>query len=163
MFEHSIFELNWTFWIFLVMFLGFMRALNAVFLKPVGAVIAKREARIKNDIAEGQADRQRALEMLEDYEKGLRETRTAAAAIVSEATGQVQKNRAAELKRIHEEGLTKVATAKREIDAERVALVDQLVDEEKGLVEIIVHKLLGTNTPIKLDQAVIKHALEESR
>jgi F-type H+-transporting ATPase subunit b len=163
MFEHTIFELNWTFWIFLAMFLAFMKALNAVFLKPVGAVIAKRAARIKDDVAEGQADRQRASELLDDYERGLRETRHEAQALINEATGEVQKKRTADLKELHENGLARVATAKSEINSERVSLVDQLVDEEKSLVEMIVQKLLGNNNPIKIDQAVIKHALEESR
>jgi F-type H+-transporting ATPase subunit b len=163
MFEHTIFELNFTFFIFLAMFLVFMKALNAVFLKPVGAVLAKREARIKDDIAEGQADRQRATDLLEDYERGLRATRSEAQAIINQVTGEVQKKRTADLKSVHDRGVTKVAAAKREIDGERASLVDQLVDEEKSLVETIVQKLLGNNTPIKIDQAVIKHALEESR
>jgi F-type H+-transporting ATPase subunit b len=163
MFEHTIFELNNTFWIFLGMFLLFMKALNAVFLKPIGSVIAKREARIKDDIAEGQADRQRANDLLEDYEKGLRATRTEAQAIINQATGEVQKKRTADLKSVHDKGVAKVAAAKNEIDSEKASLVDQLVDEEKNLVETIVQKLLGNTTPVKIDQAVIKHALEESR
>jgi F-type H+-transporting ATPase subunit b len=163
MFEHTIFELNITFFIFVLMFLLFVKALNAVLLKPIGAVIAKREARIKDDIAEGQADRQRAKDLLEDYERGLRATRSEAQALINQATGEVQKTRTADLKLVHDKGVAKVAAAKQEIDGERASLVDKLVDEEKSLVEMIVQKLLGNNTPIKIDQAVIKHALEESR
>ncbi len=158
-----MFELNLTLPIFVIMFLAFMKALNAVFLKPVGEVIAKREKLIKDAIAEGQRDRQQGAALVEDYERGLKETRGQAQAIIAETTAKVQKERSAELKRVHDDGQVKVAAEKTKIDAERLSLVDQLVEEEKGLVQTIVQKLLGSDKPISLETSVVKRALEESR
>ena len=163
MFQNTIFELNWTFWIFVLSFLLFMKALNAVFLKPVGQAIAKRKMRMEDDIATGLACKQQAASLLEGYEKDVREIRSKAQALINETTGSIQKERVAELKRLQDDGQKKLAEAKKSIDQERLNLIDQLVDEEKGLVETIVHKLLGNNVPVKLDQAAIKQALEEAR
>ena len=158
-----MFELNLTLPIFLIMFGLFIKALNTVFLKPVGEVIAKREKRIKDDIAEGQSSRQQAAELLDGYERGLREVRGQAQALIAETTAGVQKERALELKKLHEQGAAKVAAEKTKIDGERLSLVDNLVEEEKVLVETIVQKLLGSNKVINLEASVIKRALEESR
>jgi F-type H+-transporting ATPase subunit b len=123
-----MFELNLTLPIFVVMFLVFMKALNAVFLKPVGEVIAKREKNIKDQVSAGQSARQQAAQLIEGYEHNLRETRSQAQALINEATNQVQKERTADLKRIHDDGQAKVAEAKKNIEVERFHLVDKLVD-----------------------------------
>jgi F-type H+-transporting ATPase subunit b len=158
-----MFELNLTLPIFLVMFLAFMKALNAVFLKPIGEVIAKREKRIKDDMAESQSCRQQATDLLEGYERDLRKVRGEAQALIAETSATAQKQRTADLKKLHDEGQVRVAAEKAKIDSERVSLVDKLVEEEKILVETIVHKLLGSNKSINLDASNVKHALEESR
>ena len=158
-----MFELNLTLVIFLVMFGVFIKLLNAVFLKPVGEVIAKREKRIKDDIAEGQSSRQLASERLDDYERGLKEVRGQAQALIAETTATAQKQRMAQLKTLQEQGQEKVAAAKAQIDQERGSLVDKLVEEEKVLVETIIQKLLGSNKAFSLDASVVKRALEESR
>jgi F-type H+-transporting ATPase subunit b len=158
-----MFELNLTLPIFLLMFLAFMKALNAVFLKPVGNVIAKREKRIKDDLAESQSCRQQAAELIDGYERDLRKVRGEAQALIAETTATAQKQRTADLKKLHDEGQGKVAAEKTKIDGERVSLVEKLVEEEKILVETIIHKLLGGNKTVSLDASVVKQVLEESR
>ncbi|HEY9683869.1 MAG TPA: hypothetical protein V6C86_19965 [Oculatellaceae cyanobacterium] len=158
-----MFELNLTLPIFVIMFLAFMKALNTVFLKPIGEVIAKREKRIKDDITESQSCRQQATDLLEGYERDLRKVRGEAQALIADTTAKAQKQRTADLKKLHDEGQSKVAAEKAKIDGERVSLVEKLVEEEKVLVETIVHKLLGSSQTVNLDASVVKHALEESR
>ncbi|MDR3612491.1 MAG: hypothetical protein P4L53_02935 [Candidatus Obscuribacterales bacterium] len=157
-----MFELDPTFFIFLIMFLAFTKALSTVYLKPVGAVIAKRRAQIENDIKVGNDCREQAQHLVEGYEKDLHDIRHKAQAHINEVTTAAQKSRTAELKRIMDEGQAKLAVAKKEIDAERASLLTGLVEEEKGIVETIARKLLGADVTLKFDSAVVRTALEEA-
>ena len=157
-----MFELDPTFFVFLIMFLAFTKALNAVYLKPVGAVIAKRRAQIANDIKVGNDCREQAQHLVEGYEKDLHDIRHKAQAHINEVTGAAQKSRTAEMKRIMEEGQAKLAVAKKEIDAERASLLTGLEEEEKGIVETIARKLLGDSVSLKLDSTAVRTALEEA-
>jgi len=157
-----MFELDSTFFIFLIMFLAFTKAMSTVYLKPVGAVIAKRRAKIENDIKVGNDCREQAQHLVEGYEKDLHDIRHKAQAHINEVTSAAQKTRTAELKRIMDEGQAKLAIAKKEIDAERASLLTGLVEEEKGIVETIARKLLGGNVTLKLDSTAVRTALEEA-
>jgi F0F1-type ATP synthase membrane subunit b/b' len=157
-----MFELDLTFFIFLIMFLAFTKALNAVYLKPVGAVIAKRRSQIENDIKVGNDCREQAQHLVEGYEKDLHDIRHKAQAHINEVTTAAQKARTAELKKVMDEGQIKLAAAKKEIDADHASLLTELVEEEKGIVETIARKLLGANVTLKLDSAAVRTALEEA-
>src|SRR5208282_343176 len=98
MFSGTIFELNLTYFIFIAMFLLFMQALNKVFLEPVGQVIEKRKALIKNRVDEGAAARTQANSLVEDHEKELRAERIKAQTLITEVTTRAQNKRNAEIR-----------------------------------------------------------------
>ncbi len=158
-----MFQLDLTYFIFLGMFLLFIRALNAVYLKPVGQVIAQRQEKIKADIDAGASSRALAEEKISAYEKGLHEVRLQAQAIVTEVTTQQNQRRQQELKRVLDEGAGKLAVYKKQLETERTALMAGLVEEEKGIVQAIIQKLLGEGARVNLDTAVVERALQEAR
>jgi F0F1-type ATP synthase membrane subunit b/b' len=165
MFSGTIFELNLTYFIFIVMFLLFMQALNKVFLEPVGQAIEKRKALLKNRVDEGASARAQANELVEAHERELREERIKAQALITEVTTRAQNKRNAELKDVLESGQTKLSTAKKDIEGEKSHLIAQLVEDEKTIVTTIVQKLLGSSVAVNLDNSTIQHVLvaEESR
>lgn len=158
-----MFELNATFLIFLVMFIGFMMAFNAQVLKPIGAAMEKRQQRIKQDTEAGATARAAATEVVADYEKKLHAARTQAQATLNEVLSQAQQVRQMRMNEVQKEGHAQLLEAKKAIAAERVALVDQLVVEERTLVATIVKKLLGDQAAAQtnIDPAAAKRALEE--
>lgn len=156
-----MFEPNATLLVFVVMFLLFMSALNAMVLKPVGAVIRRRQEKIKGDIQAGSEARANAAAVVGDYETRMRETRAQAQSIINDVLSTAQKQRQAELKRISDEGNTRLQAAKQSIAAERSALIGQLVEEEKSLVTVIVHKLLGDNSSVFVDSDKARSVLLE--
>ncbi len=158
-----MFQLDPTYFIFMVMFLLFIKALNVVYLKPVGSAIAKRRARVTEDIDAGSSCRSEAAQLVSGYEKHLHEIRLQAQALITDVTLKMQKQRLAEVKVVLAEGQTKLEAAKKEIEAERANLLASLVEEEKVIVESIMRKLLGANIKVSLDSAVVHRALEETR
>jgi F-type H+-transporting ATPase subunit b len=158
-----MFQLDLTCVIFLIMFMCFMWALNQVYLKPVGKVIAARQEIIKKDIDAAASCQAEAAERISQYEKELHDIRLQAQAIISEQTTQAQQRRNQEMKRVFDEGQAKVAVYKKQIDAERANLMVGLVEEEKTIVQAITHKLLGDTVRVSLDSAMVERALEEAR
>jgi F-type H+-transporting ATPase subunit b len=158
-----MFQLDLTYFIFLGMFLLFIKALNDVYLKPMGQVIAKRQEIIKNDIDAAARCQAEAAERISQYEKELHDIRLQAQAIITEQTTQTQQRRNQEMKRVMDEGQAKLAVYKKQIEAERAGLMAGLVEEEKTIVQAITHKLLGESVRVSLDSATVERALQEAR
>lgn len=158
-----MFDLNLTLPIFVGMFIAFMAALKAFVLKPVGNVIEKRQAKIRQDIEAGNLARQKAAEILNEYQTRLHAVRVEAQALINEVMGKAEQVRQSEIKKVQEEAQAKIQSARQKIAAERTSLVDQLVEEEKVLVQIITKKLLGDDAHISLDSGTVRRALEEAR
>jgi F-type H+-transporting ATPase subunit b len=156
-----MFELNLTLPIFVLMFILFIGALNGLVLKPVGAIIERRQEKIKTDIDAGSTARAKAGEIVKEYESRMRETRIAAQTIVNDVLSAAQIDRQAQLKRIHDEGQARVQAAKDAIAKERTALIVDLAEDERGLVATIVKKLLGDSATVSFDLDKARQVLME--
>ncbi|MFX4986608.1 hypothetical protein ABTB95_19495, partial [Acinetobacter baumannii] len=84
-------------------------------------------------------------------------------ALVHEVTAATDKARAAEMKKVMDKGQAEIQAAREKLLAERGPLIDQLVDQEKALVEDITKKLIGDSASVNLDSGTIRRALEEAR
>ncbi len=158
-----MFDLNLTCPIFVCMFLGFMVLLNEMVLKPVGKAIAERQAIIRGNIDAAAAAREKANEVVTQYHARIHAANAEAQALITETTTAAEKTRAAELKQVHDKGQAEIQAAREKLAAEKSVLVEQLVDQERGLVESITKKLIGDSATISLDSGTIKRALEEVR
>ncbi|RTL42473.1 MAG: hypothetical protein EKK48_10815 [Candidatus Melainabacteria bacterium] len=158
-----MFDLNLTCPIFVVMFLGFMVLLNEMVLKPVGKALADRQAIIRGNIDAAAAAREKANEVVAQYHARIQTANAEAQALITETTTAAEKTRAAELKKVYDKGQAEIQAAREKLASERGVLIDELVEQEKGLVESITKKLIGDSAHISLDSGTIKRALEEAR
>lgn len=158
-----LFELNATFFIFVVSFLIFMWLLNEVMLKPVGQVLEQRAKYIEDEIASGKGAHREAEQLQTQYEQDLKKIREEAQAVISKAVDDSNKARAEQLAKVAAEGRGKLDKAKAEIDAEREKLIDALVAEERELVETITRKVLGDESVnVNIDASQVRRTLEEA-
>jgi len=158
-----MFDLNLTCPIFVVMFLGFMVLLNEMVLKPVGKALADRQGIIRGNIDAAAAAREKANEVVAQYHARIQTANAEAQALITETTTAAEKARAAELKKVYDKGQAEIQAAREKLASERGVLIDELVEQEKGLVESITKKLIGDSAHVSLDSGTIKRALEEAR
>jgi F-type H+-transporting ATPase subunit b len=157
-----MFVLNGTIIIFVVSFLVFMKLLDLIMLSPVGKAIARRQEKIAADLSFARDARTQAAGLLENYESGLREKRDQAQVLVSAAVNSANQKKAEDLAALTKEALVKLEGAKEALAAERNALMDELVVQERTLVEEITSKVLGEPVAIYLDPQRVRKHLEEA-
>ena len=157
-----MFEINGTFFIFIVMFLGFIFLFNEIALKPVGQVIAARNRLIQGDLEAAQRTKADATSVLSAYEERLQASRMEGHRIIQEVLKTAQTTRNEELLRIQAEGNKKIEQVRSELANDRSKLISQLVDSEMDLVQSIVKKLLGDSATIAIDRQQVQKALEEA-
>jgi F-type H+-transporting ATPase subunit b len=158
-----MFDLNLTCLIFIGMFLLFVKLLDELVLKPVGKVIEQRQAIIRNNTDAAAAARARANEVVTQYQARIHRANAEAQSLITEVTTKAEKARTVELKKVQDIGQADIQAAREKLAAERSGLIDQLVDQEKSLVESITKKLIGDGASVSLDSGTIKRALEEAR
>jgi F-type H+-transporting ATPase subunit b len=157
-----MFEINGTFFIFIVMFLGFVFLFNEIALKPVGQVIEARKRLIQGDLEAAQRSKDEAASVLSAYEERLQASRMEGQRIIQEVVQSAQTKRKEELARIHAEGNKQIEQIRSELANDRGKLISQLVDSEIDLVQSIVKKLLGDSATIAIDRQQVQKALEEA-
>ena len=140
-----MFEINGTLIIFVVSFIIFMFLFDALFLKPVGEVIAKRENLIKGDIEASKQLRNESDKVVTNYESQLKQIRSEAQVIINDAVTEAQVSRNKQVGELQEKGRQKIAEARKSLEAEKAALMESMVDKEIELVNMITSKL---NAPI---------------
>jgi len=153
---------NGTLVIFVASFLLFMVLLNEIMLKPVGRVIAKRQEKMQADLDAAREARQKAAALVEDYEKHLKEKRIEAHTKLTTTVAAANKQKTDKLAGVHKEGLVKLEATKTAIAAERESLIDELVAQEREIVEEITQKVLGEPVAVQLDASKVRKNLEES-
>jgi len=157
-----MFELNGTFFIFIVLFLGFVYLFNELALKPVGAVIEARKALIKNDLETARQHREDAEAGDAAYEERLKGSRLEGQRLIQEAVQSSQAKRTEQLAAVHADGNGKIETIRAELASHRGNLVTQLVDSEMDLVQTIFKKLLGESATVAIDRQQVQKTLEEA-
>lgn len=156
-----MFELNGTYVIFVVSFLIFMMLLNEVMLKPVGKVLEARKAKIQSDLEAAKAARSKAEASVEHYQQHLSEVRTKAQNVINDAVEKANRHKTVELGRLKDDGRKQLAETKANIAKESSQLLEQLVQQEIGLVSTITEKLLGEPVAMNLDPVKVRRAIED--
>lgn len=157
-----MFDINGTLVIFVASFLLFMVLLNEIMLKPVGKVITKRHEKIKSDLDAAKESRHTAASLVEKYENQLKHIRSEAHGLITSSMDQASKEKNELLVKIQKEGQAKVEAFKTELAAERTSLIDELVAQERELVETITQKVLGEPVTVQLDAGKVRKNLEEA-
>lgn len=157
-----MFEINGTLVVFVASFLVFMALLNEIMLKPVGKALAKRAEKIHGDLNAAKDARQTAAALVDKYESDLKRIRSEAHTHITSAMASASKEKNELLAKVQQEGTAKVAAFKAELSAERTRLIDDLVAQERELVETITQKVLGEPVTVQLDATKVRKTLEEA-
>jgi F-type H+-transporting ATPase subunit b len=116
--------------------------LRAILFKPVSKFMEARAAKIQNDIDSAAKDKERAKQLVEQYEMKLKDAQAEAEAIIKDA----RKQAAEQADKIVAEGKKKVevviANANRQIEAEYKAAFALFKAEAAGLVIAASSRLL---------------------
>src|SRR5271168_294145 len=110
-----MFDLNGTFFIFIVMFLGFVFLFNEIALKPVGQVIEARKRLIQGDLEAAQRSKDEAATVLSAYEERLQASRMEGQRIIQEVIQSAQTKRKEELAHIQAEGNKQIEQIRSEL------------------------------------------------
>lgn len=156
-----MFDVNATLVIFIVSFLVFVQLLNALFVKPVGEVIEKRKQLIADELEQARIARETAGSKLSNFEQQKARDKEEAQKIISDAQAEAQKKRTAQILKLQEAGRKKIEAAHQSLQAEKPALVVQLVEQEQQLVKEIIGKLLGDSSAVNISSDQVKRALGE--
>lgn len=154
-----MFAINGTLFIFVASFLVFMILLNEVMLKPVGRVINERNAKIQADLEAAKQARLEAAGKVDGYESHVKTIRSEAHALITSTVAAANKEKTEALSRVMKEGSEKLEGAKASIAAERETLIDELVTQERELVEAITQKILGEPVAVHLDATKVRQNL----
>ena len=157
-----MFELNGTLVIFVASFLLFMFLLNEIMLKPIGKVMDARAKAIEDNLEAGRVAKLQSEKLLNQYEEDLHRIKAEAQTLITKSVDEANKQKNAALGELASNGQIKLAQAKAEISSERTKLIDELVGQEKELVEIITQKVLGEPVHVSLDPNQVKRTLEEA-
>src|ERR1700733_8406061 len=118
-----MYALNGTYIIFIALFLIFIYLLNEIMLKPVGAAMEKRRAKMQENLDTAKACTQEAQRILSDYQAKLHESRLEAQAIIQAALATANKERDDKVKDIQAQGRAKIDELKNELAANRQSLL----------------------------------------
>lgn len=153
---------NATIIFFIISFLVFIYLFNEWFLKPVGAVIAKRASTISGNLDAAKESRDNVRALTDEYEKRLAESREKAQNLINRAVTAAQSKRNKELSGIKEQARSRLDESRKELHIEKGVLLDALVTEEADLVKHIVGKVLGEKPMVDVNPQSVKKALEEA-
>src|SRR3974390_198239 len=157
-----MFEVNGTLFIFLVMYVLFIIALNEVMMKPIGKVMAERAKLIQDDVDASKKHHVEAQEVVAAYQRTVSEAKNEAQNVINEAMTQAQKKRDEAVEKLAEQNRVKLGEAKKQLQGEREAAMGGLVEQEISLVKQMVEKLLGESVALPLDANTVRRALEEA-
>lgn len=157
-----MFDINGTLVIFVASFLIFMVLLNEIMLKPVGRVIDERNARIQADLEAAKQARLEASGKVENYESHVKQIRSEAHSLITSTVATANKAKSEAISQVQKESSEKLESAKANIASERETLIDDLVAQERELVEAITQKILGEPVAVHLDASKVRQNLEEA-
>jgi F0F1-type ATP synthase membrane subunit b/b' len=158
-----MFSLNGTYVIFILLFLVFIQLLNKIMIQPVGAVLEKRGARLKENTDATKSCMQETEKILSDYQSKLHTSRQNAQTIIHNSLSEAQKSKDEKLKGIQNEGRQKLDALKEELSAGRKDLINSLVHPELDLVKNILNKLLGEIPTLVINEQRVAEVLESTR
>ncbi|MFA7175529.1 MAG: F0F1 ATP synthase subunit B [Kiritimatiellia bacterium] len=133
----------WTFFFQAVNVLVVLGVLTKLLFKPLGEMMAKREKRIADSLAEAAAARSEADRLLAEYTQKIQSTQSEVTAIMSKAaraSDDYQKQRMQEADAAYERMISR---AKEEIATEQSKAVVAVRQEIAGMVILATSKVIG--------------------
>lgn len=152
---------GWTFLFQVVNLLVVMGVLYILLYKPLGKILADREAKIEGDLKEAAAAKQKAEEMLTQYEQQLHNARREAQEILERANKMAEETRAEIVARAKEEAGRALEQARAEIEGEKSKALAAIRSEAATLAVLAAGKVLGRTLTPDDQERLAREALAE--
>lgn len=153
--------LNFNIWTFLWQALDLLIVMGVLYVllyKPLGKILAEREAKIEGSLKDAAGAKEKAERLLKEYETQLAGARQEAQAIIERANRLGEEMREEIVKRAREEANRTLEQARAEIAGEKAKALAAIRDEAANLAFLMAKKIVRKSlTPD--DQ---KRLLEES-
>ncbi|AKX95240.1 F0F1 ATP synthase subunit B [Neomoorella thermoacetica] len=161
----AIFQaLNFNPWTFLFQTLNLLVVMGLLYVflyKPLGKVLADREARIEGNLNDAAAAREKAENILAEYRQQLQGARQEAQAILDRATKMAEETRAEIINRAREEAERTLAQARREIEGEKSKALAAIRSEAASLAILAAGKVLERSLTPDDQERLAREAIAE--
>lgn len=154
--------LNFNFWTFLWQVLDLLIVMGVLYLllyKPLGKILAEREAKIEGSLQDAQAAKEKAEKLLKEYEDRLAGARSEAQAIIERATRLGEEMREEILRKAREEASRTLEAARAEIAGEKARALAAIRDEAAGLAVLVAQKILERSLTPEDQERLLKESL----
>ena len=140
--EGGLFDINATLPLMAIQVVALTYILNALFFKPVGNVVEKREKFVSNNIIEAKNKLSEVEKLEADLLNQLQSARSEAQRIVSDAENESDKLYKEALELANNEANASKEKARLEIESQTSAAREQLSKQAGDLSELIVNRLI---------------------
>ncbi|MGI9952099.1 F0F1 ATP synthase subunit B [Moorellaceae bacterium AZ2] len=161
----AIFQaLNFNFWTFLWQVLDLLIVMGVLYVllyKPLGKILAEREAKIEGSLQDAALAKEKAERMLQEYENQLAGARQEAQAIIDRATRLGEEMREDIVKRAKEEASRTLEQARAEIAGEKAKALAAIRDEAAGLAILVAEKIINKSLTAEDQKRLLEESLAE--
>tara|TARA_B100000963_G_scaffold16083_1_gene12313 strand:+ start:208 stop:666 length:459 start_codon:yes stop_codon:yes gene_type:complete len=140
--EGGLFDINATLPLMAIQIVILTYLLNSLFFKPVGKVVEKREAFVRENISEAKKKLAEVEKLEEDLQNQLLKARSEALQIVNEAEKDSDKLYQEAIELANSEANASKENARLEIESQTSSAREQLSKQAEDLSELIVNRLI---------------------
>ena len=140
--EGGLFDINATLPLMAIQIVILTYLLNSLFFKPVGKVVEKREAFVRENISEAKKKLAEVEKLEEDLQNQLLKARSEALQIVNEAEKDSEKLYQEAIELANSEANASKENARLEIESQTSSAREQLSKQAEDLSELIVNRLI---------------------
>lgn len=161
----AIFQaLNFNPWTFLFQALNLLVVMGLLYVllyKPLGRILADREARIEGDLNNAAAAREKAENILAEYRQQLQGARQEAQTILDRAAKMAEETRTEIINRAREEAERTLEQARGEIEGEKSKALAAIRSEAASLAVLAAGKVLERSLTPDDQERLAREALAE--
>ncbi|MGI9862798.1 F0F1 ATP synthase subunit B [Moorella naiadis] len=161
----AIFQaLNFNPWTFLLQALNLLVIMGLLYVflyKPIGKILAERENRIEGSLNDAAAAREKAENILVEYQQQLRGARQEAQIILDRAARMAEETRTEIINQARTEAERTLAQARGEIEGEKTKALAAIRSEAANLAVLAAAKVLERSLTADDQERLAREALAE--
>ncbi|MGB9783092.1 MAG: F0F1 ATP synthase subunit B [Moorellaceae bacterium] len=156
--------LNFNIWTFLWQVLDLLIVMGVLYVllyKPLGKILAEREAKIEGSLQDAAAAKEKAEKLLQEYEAQMAGARREAQAIIERAGRMGEEMREEMIKRAREEANRTLEQARAEIAGEKAKALAAIREEAANLAILVAQKIIRKSLTADDQKRLLEESLTE--
>lgn len=156
--------LNFNLWTFLWQVLDLLIVMGVLYVllyKPLGKILAEREAKIEGSLQDAAAAKEKAEKLLQEYEAQMAGARREAQAIIERAGRLGEEMREEIVKRAREEASRTLEQARAEIAGEKAKALAAIRDEAANLAILVAQRIIRKSLTADDQKRLLEESLTE--